>query len=149
MGITAEASQGAIFKSLLLQSVNCRVFLRSLYFLKIYIFTWFSIFWPVPINPITTCQDDESNPHPSAVKIHWSGITLRSPSSVVPDSFGHEADISMSSEDKTAATGSKVAPRSMGSLFSPMEKTKKAQRALSQTKGASQGGKPVLQFTWE
>lgn len=39
MGITAEASQGAIFKSLLLQSVNCLVFLRSLYFLKIYIFT--------------------------------------------------------------------------------------------------------------
>lgn len=38
MGITAEASQGAIFKSLLLQSVNCRVFLRSLYFLKIYIY---------------------------------------------------------------------------------------------------------------
>lgn len=39
-------------------------------FKNIYIFTWFSIFWPVPINPITTCQDDESNPHPSAVKIH-------------------------------------------------------------------------------
>ena len=59
-----------------------------------------------------------------------SGITLRSPLSAVSDSFGHEneVDISKSSEEKTSATGSKVAPRSMGSLFSPMEKAKKAHR---------------------
>lgn len=51
---------------------------------------------------------------------------------MVSDSFGHdnEADISKSSEDKTSATGSNVAPRRMGSLFSPMEKTKKAQREV-------------------
>lgn len=57
-------------------------------------------------------------------------MTLRSPLSVVSDSFGHdnEADNSKSSEEKTSATGSKVAPRSKGSLFSPMEKAKKAQK---------------------
>lgn len=51
---------------------------------------------------------------------------------MVSDSFGHdnEADISKSSEDKTSATGSNVAPRRIGSLFSPMEKTKKAQREV-------------------
>lgn len=51
---------------------------------------------------------------------------------MVSDSFGHEneVDISKSSEDKTSATGSKVAPRSRGSLFSPMEKTKKAQKEV-------------------
>lgn len=77
------------------------------------------------------CQDDESNPRPSALKL-WSAITLRSPLSVVSDSIGHEneVDISISSEDKTSATGSNVAPRSMGSLFSPMEKTKKAQKKV-------------------
>lgn len=58
---------------------------------------------------------------------------LRSPLSAVSDSFGHEkeVDISKSSEEKTSATGSNVAPRRMGSLFSPMEKNnnkKKAQR---------------------
>lgn len=49
---------------------------------------------------------------------------------MVSDSFGHdiEADNSKSSEEKTSATGSKVAPRSKGSLFSPMEKAKKAQK---------------------
>lgn len=48
---------------------------------------------------------------------------------MVSDSFGHEneVDISKSSQDKTSATGSKVAPRSMGRMFSPMEKAKKAQ----------------------
>lgn len=49
---------------------------------------------------------------------------MRSPLSAVSDSFGHEneLDISKSSEEKTSATGSKVAPSRMGSLFSPMEK---------------------------
>ena len=48
--------------------------------------------------------------------------------SVVSDSFGHENEVdkSKSSEEKTSATGSKVAPRSMGSKFSPMEKGKQA-----------------------
>lgn len=80
---------------------------------------------------MTVCQDDESNPHPSALE-NWSGITLRSPLSVVSDSFGHEneVDISKSSEENTSATGSKVAPRSMGSLFSPMEKAKQAQKEI-------------------
>lgn len=72
---------------------------------------------------------------------------------MVSDSFGHEneVDISKSSEDKTSATGSKVAPRSRGSLFSPMEKTKKAQKEVYPfyTKGAIQGTKPCVQFTWE
>lgn len=66
------------------------------------------------------------------LEILGSGITPRSPLSVVSDSFGHEseADNSKSSEDKMSATGSKVAPRSIGSLFSPTEKAKKAQRHL-------------------
>lgn len=55
---------------------------------------------------------------------------MRSPLSVVSDSFGHENEVSKSSEEKMAATGSKVAPRSMGSLFSPMEKAKQAQKAV-------------------
>lgn len=51
---------------------------------------------------------------------------------MVSDSFGpeNEVDKSKSSEEKTSATGSKVAPRSMGSEFSPMEKAKKAQREV-------------------
>lgn len=43
------------------------------------------------------------------------------------DSFGHENEVSKS-EEKTSATGSKVAPSSKGSLFSPMERAKKAQK---------------------
>lgn len=43
------------------------------------------------------------------------------------ESFGHENEVSKS-EEKTSATGSKVAPSSMGSLFSPMERAKKAQK---------------------
>lgn len=86
-------------------------------------------------------------PIPLPLKILWSGITLRSPLSVVSDSFGHEneVDISKSSEVKTSATGSKVAPRSMGSLFSPMEKTKKAQKEVYPfyIRGAKQGDKTI------
>lgn len=43
---------------------------------------------------------------------------------MVSDSLGHEneVDISISSEEKTSATGSNVAPRSMGSEFSPTRK---------------------------
>lgn len=84
---------------------------------------------PCQSNP-TVCQDDESNPHPSAFQKLRSGITLRSPLFVVSDSFGHEneADNSKSSEDKTSATGSNVAPRSIGSFFSPMEKAKEGQK---------------------
>lgn len=61
------------------------------------------------------------------------------------DSFGHENELSKSSEEKTSATGSKVAPRSMGSLFSPMEKAKKAQKCLSLLyKGSYRGGQNHL-----
>lgn len=55
---------------------------------------------------------------------------LRSPLSAVSDSFGHEneVDISKSSEEKTSATGSNVAPRRKGSLFSPREKNNNNKR---------------------
>lgn len=118
-----------------------------------FLFLFLFVTWLVPMRPMTAWQDDESNPHPSAVKKLWSGVTLRSPLSAVSDSFGHEneVDISKSSEDKTSATGSKVAPRSMGSLFSPMEKAKQAQREVYPLyHGSYTGGtKPFVQFTWE
>lgn len=64
---------------------------------------------------------------------------------MVSDSFGHENEFSKSSEEKTSATGSKVAPRSMGSLFNPMEKAKKAQRKVYPfyISAAVQGGKTI------
>lgn len=63
-------------------------------------------------------------PYPSTLETPSTWITLRSPDSVVSDSLGHEneVDISISSEEKTSATGSNVAPRSMGSEFSPTRK---------------------------
>lgn len=63
-------------------------------------------------------------PYPSTLETPSTWITLRSPDSVVSDSLGHEneVDISISSEEKTSATGSNVAPRSMGSEFSPIRK---------------------------
>lgn len=62
---------------------------------------------------------------------------MRSPLSAVSDSFGHEneVDISKSSEEKTSATGSNVAPRRMGSLFSPMEKNNKKKSFTPVTSG--------------
>lgn len=66
---------------------------------------------------------------------------------MVSDSFAHEneVDISKSSEEKTSATGSKVAPRSKGSLFRPMEKTRKAQKEVYpfSIKGARQRDKTI------
>lgn len=155
MGITIEASQGAIFKSFLLQSVNCLVLIPEniVHVLKSFFYCLWSPHEQFLIIQWQAYQDDESNPHPSAVKYKlWSGITLRSPSSVVSDSFGHEneVDISMSSEDKMSATGSKVAPRSMGSLFSPMEKKKRHRKSfIPKPRESHRVAKPFLQFTWE
>lgn len=82
-------------------------------------------------------------PDPSAFKTKVNcdqESHLRSPLSAVSDSFGHEneVDISKSSEEKTSATGSNVAPRRMGSLFSPMEKNNNKKR-----------GSPLLHRGWE
>lgn len=73
---------------------------------------------------------------------------------MVSDLFAHdnEADFSKSSEEKTAATGSKVAPRSMGSVFSPMKKATKAKKKwfIPLYQGSYTGGrKQFMQFTWE
>lgn len=64
------------------------------------------------------------------------------------DSFGHENEVS---EEKTSATGSKVAPRSIGSMFSPMEKAKKAQKRFMPLYEGDYTSlqKPYVQFTWE
>lgn len=92
---------------------------------------------------MAACQDDESNPRPLRLqnKVNCDQEShLRSPLSSVSDSFGHEneVDISKSSEEKTSATGSNVAPRRKGSLFSPMEKDDNKKR-----------GSPLLHRGWE
>lgn len=104
-------------------------------------------------------------PDPSAFKTKVNcdqESHLRSPLSAVSDSFGHEneVDISKSSEEKTAATGSNVAPRRKGSLFSPMEKNNNNKKGTEKEvhpcyigEGNYQHGRekkePFVQITWE
>lgn len=78
------------------------------------------------INPMTLSQTMKVTPIP----LLNTSCDQESPLSVVSDSFGHEngVDISKSSEERTSATGSKVAPRSIGSLFSPTKREQNRQR---------------------
>lgn len=67
------------------------------------------------------------------ISLLYNSCDQESPLSVVSDSFGHDnrVDFSKSSEERTSATGSKVAPRSIGSLFSPTKREqKKAQKEI-------------------
>lgn len=74
----------------------------------------------MPINQMTLSQTMKVTPIP----LLYNSCDQESPLSVVSDSFGHEngVDISKSSEERTSATGSKVAPKSIGSLFSPTKR---------------------------
>ena len=140
MGITTEASQGASFKSFLLQSVNCHILISQIVFV---------VFCFLCVAQLSPNESDEKRarmmkvtPFPLPyLQMKQTGFTLRSPVSVVLGLFGlgNGVDISKSSEEKMSATGSNIAPRSMGSLFSPMERAQ--HRGLSpRVRGAGRGG---------
>lgn len=68
-------------------------------------------------------QEHESNPHYSLVTLNMRIIRNNQLRPIMETKFT-PSDVS---EDRTSATGSNVAPRSIGRQFSPTEETTKAQ----------------------